>query len=292
MARRWYVPLLALPVAIGTVVAVLEGAASASPGLAHTAARTAAVQGLYPGAPMISASGGAAPGAGHGILSLSESSFNWAGYAVEGRRGAFRAVSSAWTEPRANCRGVRGRRFSSFWVGLDGFSLPNQPPDMSVEQLGTDADCHGTTPVYYAWFEMFPAVSVTLPNPVHPGDHMSASVTFRGAGKYALFIRDSTRRWSRTIVRVKGGLHRSSAEVIAEAPALDVGGVGVLQALADFGTVRWTGSRINGTLLKNLRQRIQITMRQLSPPANLVKATTSAVGAGDAFTNTWVRPGP
>jgi hypothetical protein len=291
MARRWYVPLLALPVAIGTVVAVLEGVASASPGLAHTAARTAAVQGLYPGAPMISASGGAAPGAGHGILNPSESSFNWAGYAVDGGRGAFRSVSASWTEPRVSCAGVHGLRFSSFWVGLDGFFLPNQPMDKTVEQLGTDADCNHTKPVYFAWWEMFPNASVSFRNPVRPGDHMSASVTFRGAGKFALFIKDSTRHWSRTIVRVHGGLRRSSAEVIAEAPALLVGGVGVLQPLANFGTVRWTGSSVNGTPLKNFGQRFRITMVALNPP-NRIKATTSPIGAADAFTNTWLRAGP
>jgi hypothetical protein len=288
MARRWYIPLLALPVAVGTVVAVLEGVASASPGLTQAATRTAAVQRLFPGAPVISPSGGAVPSVGHGVLNLNASTFNWAGYAVEGRRGAFRSVSAAWTEPRVNCRGVRGRRFSALWAGLDGFSLPNQPTDNSVEQLGTDSDCHGTTPVYYAWWEMFPAVSVNLPNPVHPGDHMSASVTFSGAGRYALFIRDSTRRWSRTIVRVQGGLNRSSAEIIAEAPELDINNSAVLQPLANFGPVHWTGSRANGTLLENLAQRIRITMVSVNPP-HRIKATTSGVSPLDVFTNTWVR---
>jgi len=240
---------------------------------------------------MIGPSGGVVPGASHGILDSSESSFNWAGYAVDGGRGAFRSVSAAWTEPTVNCRGVRARRFSSFWVGLDGFNLPNQPRDNSVEQLGTDADCGGTTPVYNAWFEMYPKPSVNLPNPVHPGDHMFASVTFRGAGRYALFISDSTRHWSRTIVRILGGLHRSSAEVIAEAPSLLISNVAVLQPLANFGTAHWTGSRVNGTPLKNIGGRIRITMVQLNPP-NRIKATTSPVGAADAFTNTWVRAGP
>src|SRR5215831_16399091 len=106
MARRWYVPLLAVPVAIGTVVAVLEGVASASPGLAHTAARTAAVQRFFPGAPMISPSGGALPGLRNGTVNPMLQSRNWAGYAVEGGRGAFRTVSAAWTEPTVNCAGV------------------------------------------------------------------------------------------------------------------------------------------------------------------------------------------
>jgi hypothetical protein len=249
------------------------------------------VQRLLPGTPIIMPSGGAGQSVGHGNVNPSGSSFNWAGYAVQGRIGAFRTVSASWTEPRVNCAGVHGLRFSSFWVGLDGFFLDPRHPDRSVEQLGTDADCNRTRPVYVAWWEMFPNPAVNLRNPVHPGDHMSASVTFRGAGRYALFIKDSTRHWSRTIVRVFGGLHRSSAEVIAEAPALLIGGVPVLQALANFGTVHWTGSRVNGTLLKNIGQRFRITMVQL-PPSFAIKATTSSISAADAFTNTWRRAGP
>jgi peptidase A4-like protein len=281
MARRWYLPLLALPVAIGTVVAVLEGVASASPGLAHPAARTAAVQRLFPGTPMISPSGGAVPGLHNGTVNPSIGSSNWAGYAVKGRNGAFRTVSASWTEPRVNCAGVPGRRFSSFWVGLDGFN------SKSVEQLGTEADCHRTTPVYFAWFEMFPNPSVPLPNRVRPGDHMSASVMFRGAGKYVLFIRNSTRNWSRTIVRIHAGLARSSAEVITEAPALLIGGQAVIQNLANFGSVHWTGSRVNGTLLKNILRRFRITMFEAMGP--LIRATTSLVGPADAFTNFYRR---
>jgi Peptidase A4 family len=287
MARRWYIPLLAVPVAIGIAVAVLEGVASASPGLAHhTAAETATVQRLFPGSPMIRTSGGAGPSAGHGALSRCPptcSSANWAGYAVAGRNGAFRSVSASWTEPKVNCAGVNGRRFSSFWVGLDGVT------DMTVEQLGTDADCRGTRPAYYAWWEMFPFPAVNISNPVHTGDHMSASVTFRGAGRFALFIKDSTRHWSRTFIRVHAEA-RSSAEVIAEAPALLIGGIPVIQNLANFGTVRWTVSRVNGTALKNIGGRIHITMVQaVNTPNPLIRATTSPVGSGDAFTNTYRR---
>ena len=100
MARRWYVPLLALPVAIGTVVAVLEGVASASPGLTQPAARTAAVQRFFPGGPMISPSGGAVPGLRNATVNPTAQSINWAGYAVTGRNGTFHSVSASWTEPR------------------------------------------------------------------------------------------------------------------------------------------------------------------------------------------------
>ena len=281
MARRWYVPLLALPVAVGTVVAVLEGVASASPGLTHPAAPTAAVQRVFPGTPMISTSGGARPGLANGTMITDISSPNWAGYVVSGRNGSFRTVSASWTAPKVNCSGVTGHRYSSFWVGLDGFTNNN------VEQLGTEADCQGRTPVYSAWWEMFPLPSVNFPNAVHPGDHMFASVTFRGAGRFALFIRDSTRQWSRTIITSVANAPRTSAEVIAEAPALKIRGRFVTQNLADFGTVRWTGSRVNGSALKNIGQRIRITMTEVNTPR--IRATASPVGAADAFTNSFVR---
>jgi hypothetical protein len=231
---------------------------------------------------MISPSGGAVPGLRNATVNPTAQSINWAGYAVTGRNGTFHSVSASWTEPRANCTGVSGRTLSSFWVGLDGANSG------SVEQLGTDADCQGGTPHYFAWWEMFPLPSVNLRSPVRPGDHLSASVTFRGVGKgFALFIKDSTRHWSRTIVKLHAEA-RSSAEVITEAPALLIGGQIVIQNLTNFGAVRWTGSRVNGIPLKNIGRRIRITMVEVNPP-HLTRATTSLIGAADAFTNRWVR---
>jgi hypothetical protein len=283
MARRWYVPLIALPVAIGIAVAVLEGVASASPGLTRTAAQATAAQRVFPGTPMISPSGRALPGLSHSSVNPTANSENWAGYAVTSSHpGAFRTVSAGWVEPRGNCKGVAGHRFSSFWVGLDGAN------SNSVEQLGTDVDCHGRTAVYFAWWEMFPAVSVDFRATVRPGDHMSASVTFRGTRTYVLFIRDATRHWKRTIIKNQAGLARSSAEVIAEAPAEEIGGQLVIQPLADFGTVRFTGSRVNGTLLRQIPRKIRVTMTR-NPGGGPVKCATSLMSRADAFLNRWVR---
>jgi Peptidase A4 family len=279
MARRWYVPLIALPAAIGIAVAVLEGVASASPGLTRSAAP--AVQRELPGGPMVSLSGGA--GVRNGTVNPVSASLNWAGYAVESNTsGAFRSVSASWREPRVNCSGVRGRRLASFWVGLDGAN------SNSVEQLGTDSDCRGKTPSYFAWWEMFPAVSVDFHTSVRPGDLMTASVTFRGTKTYVLFIRDATRHWKRTIIKNEAGLARSSAEIIAEAPALLINGQAVIQNLADFANLRFTGSRVNGTPLKKIGRRIRITMVEVKAP-HRIRATTSPVGSADVFTCHWVR---
>ena len=102
-------------------------------------------------------------------------SANWAGYADT--NDTFNSVASSWTEPTVNCaeqqlrvvgrhpgteHSGRAARWpgaaSAFWVGLDGYT------STSVEQLGTDSDCDSGTPSYYAWYEMYPNPSVTLPS--------------------------------------------------------------------------------------------------------------------------------
>jgi hypothetical protein len=71
----------------------------------------------------------------------------------------------------------RGSQYSSFWVGLDGYS------SSSVEQTGSDTDCSGGRAVYYAWYEMYPNPSVSYSNTVRPGDQFNASVTYAGSNQ-------------------------------------------------------------------------------------------------------------
>src|SRR5262249_43138522 len=139
MIRRWCIPLVTLPLVAGSVLAA--GAASASPGLAHHPAQHRAAHALSLGHPMITPVGVALPGLGPN-LNVTGLSNNWSGYAVHGRRGAFRSVSATWVEPKARCAGVTGHKIAVFWVGLDGFS------SRSVEQTGTEIDCHGRVPAY------------------------------------------------------------------------------------------------------------------------------------------------
>jgi hypothetical protein len=275
MARRWYVPLLALPVVIGTVVAVAVGVASASPGLTHRTASAAAVQRIFPGAPMARLPGTVPRLSANGTQLTS----NWAGYAVTGRRGTFHGVSASWIQPTAHCGGVRDQRLAAFWVGLDGFA----PGDNNVEQTGAVSDCNASRPTYLGWYEFFPLAPVFYRNVLRPGDQMSASVTFRGTRTYVLVLTDHTRRWSHVITKNAVGKPRTSAEVIAEAPT---GTSGILP-LADFGTVRFSHNRVNGTLLLRM-PRIRIVMVQQNPP-NAVKCRTGPVGSADAFINAWVR---
>jgi hypothetical protein len=226
---------------------------------------------------MIRPSGVAMPGVG-GSVNTVLGSPNWAGYAVSSpRSGAFRSVSASWVQPATHCKGVAGHRYAAFWVGLDGF---NQG-DNAVEQTGADSDCTGTKPTYYGWYEMFPAFPVFFRNTIRAGDHMSASVTFSGTKTFVLVLRDSTR-----IVKQQANLARSSAEVIAEAPT----SAATLQVLplANFGAMRWTGSKVNGTLLRKIGRRIRINMVELTH-MNVLKCLTSPIGSADSFTDRYLR---
>jgi len=272
MARHWWVLLAALTLAVGSALAA--SAASASP--APVAAPAGAVT---PGHPMITSG---APGAAARPSASSEAlnvvrSGNWSGYAAHRGRGVYHSVSASWVQPRARCGSSAGQqKFAAFWVGLDGFT------SKSVEQTGTDSDCSGTTPRYYGWFEMFPNAPVFFKNPLKPGDHISASVTFSGTQKYTLVLKDTTRHWTHTIVRRRADLARSSAEVITEAPSSQAG----VLPLANFGTIRYSLIRVNGTLLskQSPSRIIMIDSRGLR-----MDSTSLLGNAGGAFQNTWIR---
>jgi len=184
--------------------------------------------------------------------------------------GRYTQVSSSWTVPSVSCAGTA---YSSFWVGLDGDTSG------TVEQTGTDSDCSGSTPQYYAWYEMYPKFPVNFSNPVQAGDKMSASVTTNGSGTFTLTISDTSRGWTNTTNARLKRASLASAEIIAEAPSSS-GGV---LPLANFGTVSFSGATANGALLTSSTPGIDpITMQS----GSTVKAQPSSIGSG-AFSVTW-----
>ena len=214
--------------------------------------------------------GGATPSRWHGPVHMrtNSTSTNWSGYAVTGSR--YTSVSSSWTEPSVSCSGTA---YSSFWVGLDGDT------SNTVEQTGTDADCSGSTPQYYAWYEMYPKYPVNLRGTVRPGDHLSASVTTNGSGSFTLTITDSTQGWTNTTNARLKSAKLASAEVIAEAPSSS-GGV---LPLANFGTASFSGASANGSTLTSSTPGIDaITMQS----GSTVKAQPGSISNG-SFSVTW-----
>jgi len=214
-----------------------------------------------------SAAGTAAAGA---AAMTSVTSANWAGYAVTGAAGSFASVSSSWAQPAVTCGAAS--TFSSFWVGLDGDGTP------TVEQTGTEADCSQGAASYQGWYEIFPNPPVFFPNPVQPGDAMSASVVSDGGGTFTLTLSDATRGWTQTTQQAEAAAQLGSAEVIAEAPSN-----GTVLPLADFGTVSFTGATVDNAPIGDSASLSELTMESA---AGTALATPSALADGSAFSVT------
>lgn len=257
MLRRWCTPLAGLAL-IGGALAAAAPAAAAS----HPARPT--IHLIRP------AMHGTAPMLVRGRHTNAALSTNWSGYAAHGK--TYTSISASWVEPTGHC--TSRRTFSSFWVGLDGFS------STTVEQTGSEVDCVSGQARYFGWFEMFPAFPVNFSNPVRPGDHFSGSVTFTGSGHYTLVLTDATQGWSHTVHKTSNAAN-SSAEVIAEAPS---SGNTVLP-LTNFGTVNFSNAAVNGAAMGNSKPT-KIIMVNSSGRA---KDSVSALAGGTAFSVTWLR---
>jgi Peptidase A4 family len=218
----------------------------------------------------------------------SQTSLDWAGYAVTGA--TFTTVSGSWKQPAATCPGNRVEQ-AAFWVGTDGYS----GSDPTVQQVGTDSDCtkgKGKVkggPSYYAWYQMFPASDVVLSSslyPVAPGDAISASVS-RSGSDYVLHVADGT-KWTFTTTQAPSTTpQNSSAEWIAEAPSSCSKSCKVLP-LADFGSIGFSSASANGEAISAPAfTNFQINMSEKNPKK--LKAQTSALtGGGSGFTVSWL----
>ncbi len=225
---------------------------------------------------MIPATGPMIPATRGGATSLATAgtldSLNWSGYAATGKK---TSVSSAWAVPSVSCP-TSSIQYSAFWVGLDGLK------DGTVEQDGTMSGCYGTSPFYYAWYEMYPAGMVGFSNGVYPGDHFTASVSVSSGKYYTLVISDSTRHWSHTVKVTKGGLNDSSAEVIAEAPSSTSG----VLPLADFHNVYFSEDHANGKAMGNF----SLTKIAMVDNSGLHKDNVSGTSdVGQKFNVSWAR---
>ena len=209
-------------------------------------------------------------------------------------------MTSSWTEPTVNCAdsnsGLDGLlslsnllggpgAASAFWVGLDGYN------STSVEQLGTDSDCDSGTPSYYAWYEMYPNPSETLPSqyPVKPGDQLTALVASNTAGtSFTLEIKDTTAGWTFSTTQTGSGFARSSAEVIAEAPS----SCSVLFCsevpLADFGQLNYSGSSVINTAgTKGSLASFDANEITMSDNGTTLATPSSLSSDGSSFSVTW-----
>jgi hypothetical protein len=263
--RRWLIPLAALAVALAPALTSTSASASAHPSGALA---------IQPGGKAVHVvKPGTGPLGAHSGLSNEVSSTNWSGYAAAD--GTYTSVSASWVQPAGTCTSATS--YSSFWVGLDGYSSG------SVEQDGTDTDCVNGQPQYYGWSETYPDPAESFGQVVEPGDTMTASVVYQGSNEFQLNLADETQGWTATITQSVPGAARSSAEVIIEAPSSSSGGV---LPLADFGTVHMSSSLVDGSPIGSLSP-VQIYMTN---SAGTALDTVSSLSANEDFSATWVPP--
>ena len=193
MRPRWYVPVATLSLAGGSMLAFAGTAAASSAAIRSDHVSVATRSGHVRVVPRSRHVRVLLGGRAHMIRPFisarrvrnTVTASNWSGYAAH--NGPYKSISASWVEPRGHCSGS-GHKYSSFWVGLDGFNSG------SVEQTGSEVDCKNGSPKYYSWFEMFPKFPVTFHNTVRPGDHFHGSVTYNGGGRFTLKLSDTTRR--------------------------------------------------------------------------------------------------
>lgn len=222
-------------------------------------------------------------------LDGSVESTNWSGYAVTGSK--FTHVSGSWIVPAVNCTKTPNS-YAVLWVGMDGYK------DTTVEQIGTIAECSGTTALYGAWYEFVPNEAIQIISTVtaSPGNKISAEVTYDGSGEFTLKITNVTtgKSFSKKGT-VTGGAKRASAEWIAEAPT----GPGGVLPLSDFGTASYgedytavndtnwaTDASITGPISDFSTKEKIIMVTAATPPVD--KAVPSALSTdGSSFKVAW-----
>ena len=221
-------------------------------------------------------------------------STNWSGYAVTGSTGSVTDAKGSWIVPAIQGSCSATNQYSSFWVGIDGYNSG------TLEQTGTDSDCQGGSPTYYAWYEFYPHTSFIFSGlTIHPGDKISAEAHFSGRS-FTVTITDTTTGQSASKSSRVNSAQRSSAEWIAEAPSSS----GRVLPLADLGAASFgtdnTGisstnfATINGSTgaigsfgSVNIHQITMVTS------GGATKASPSALSAdGTSFTVKWVSSGP
>lgn len=213
-----------------------------------------------------------------------EVSSNWSGYAALAADPAvpvvFTDVTATWRQPKSACSAGRVSS-AAFWVGLGGYD----PSSSSLEQLGTAAECDGSTaaPTYYAWWELVPAASVKIPLKIAPGDTITAAVLVNGQ-KVVYSLKDVTRgtRFSKVLTTTQA-LDTGSAEWIAEAPSECSGAHDCrVVPLTNFGTVTFSkiaaiGNSHGGTLADPLWTPSAI---ELIPGGNNLFFAADVLGPG------------
>lgn len=227
----------------------------------------------------------ASPGSTSAASPTVTTDLNWGGYAAatdfNNPQPVISGVSGSWTVPEVAVS--QNDTFSAIWVGIGGTF------GMTLIQTGTEQDCVNGVVSYYAWYELLPDISVTIPTVnVSPGDTISASIT----------LSDSTvNLWTISLSDLANGQSfrqdffynssRLSAEWVVERPYVN----NVLTQLADFSLITFSNCRLT---IDNTPENLDATPLLKIVLANRQKIQLVGVsnldGDGSSFTIKYMRP--
>jgi hypothetical protein len=222
-----------------------------------------------------------------------ETSANWAGYAVTHRK-PFASVTGRWVQPAGACSAFAST-YSAFWVGLGGFA----DNSFAVEQTGTLANCSGGAAYYTAWYELYPKPPVSVRIAVRPGNLLSATIS---VAKKTVLVRiknvSTGKLFTRRLRMARPDL--GSAEWVAEAPTgCDYAGTCTTLPLTNFGTVSFSHATATvkghkGRISDPVWSATTIELRSDDPthPSSAgANAIPGAIGPdGGSFAVTWQQP--
>ena len=206
-----------------------------------------------------------------------ETSSNWAGYVATRAGTHFSSVGGSWIVPTIRCA-ASTVSYSSTWIGIGGNAATSQ----GLEQAGTDADCGRSGRVYYsAWYELIPAVSVSIPLQVTAGDRVTAAVKVSGHRvSFRLTDLSTGAGYARTVTAPV--IDTTSAEWIVENPTIcNDNGRCYSGKLADFGTLGFSAA--TATAARAGRAGTIASAAWTARPVNL---TTSRAGTAHPATAT------
>ena len=176
---------------------------------------------------------------------------NWSGYVAtspaSGATISYTRASGTWTVPTADCSHEKAGAASTIWVGLGGYNSAAQDAignsaTVTNGQVGTDSSCDANDkPTYYAWFQLQPYPSYTIPHRVSPGDTITGLVTYLSSTVGEVKVADQTAGWSFTRKLSLSYPDERTAEWIVEAPANCIRFACTQASLAKFGAVTMRG---------------------------------------------------
>lgn len=215
---------------------------------------------------------------------------NWSGYEVANfqTQKTYNSAAATWQVPTVTygtSTSSTNIEYASLWLGIGGYceNAGCTTVDQTLIQLGTDqlVSSSGSTN-YYAWYEMLPQYSVTIPHPVHPGDVINASIqcvascTPGTTQTWTMTMADTTAGWNWT-QNFQYATTMLSAEWIVEAPY----GGGVLP-LSDYQQATFEANTANGSMLT-----LSLSTNSIVMYDPWSQTSNPATPSGSSFSTCW-----